>query len=36
LVVPETHSLSSPVGDSWESTHPCNDHFELESKNKIK
>ena len=34
-MVPETHSLSSPVGDSWESTHPCNDHLELESKNKI-
>ncbi len=34
-MVPETHGLSSPVGDSWESTHPCNDHLELESKNKI-
>ncbi len=27
LVVPENHGLSSPVRDSWESTHPCNDHF---------
>ena len=34
-MVPETHGLSSPVRDSWESTHPCNDHLELESKNKI-
>ncbi len=34
-MVPETHSLSSLVGDSWESTHSCNDHLELESKNKI-
>ena len=32
-MVPGTLGLSSPVGDSWESTHPCNDHLELESKN---
>ena len=35
-MVPENHGLSSPVRDSWESTHPCNDHFELKSKNKKK
>ena len=28
LVVPESSGLSSPVRDSWESTHPCTDHFD--------
>ncbi len=31
-MVSGTLGLSSPVGDSWESTHPCNDHLELENK----
>ncbi len=31
LVVPGNHGLSSPGRDSWESTHPCNDHFHLVS-----
>ena len=29
LVVPGHRGLSSPGRDSWESTHPCNDHFDL-------
>ncbi len=35
LVVPESSGLSSPVRDSWESTHPCTDHFDSNAK-KIK
>ena len=29
LVVPGHCGLSSPGRDSWESTNPCNDHFDL-------
>jgi hypothetical protein len=32
LVVPESSGLSSPVRDSWESTHPCTDHFNSNAK----
>ena len=32
LVVPESSGLSSPVRDSWESTHPCTDHFDSNAK----
>ncbi len=35
LVVPESSGLSSPVRDSWESTHPCTNHFDSNAK-KIK
>ncbi len=35
LVVPESSGLSSPVRDSWESTHPFTDHFDSNTK-KIK
>ena len=35
LVVSESSGLSSPVRDSWESTHPCTDHFDSNAK-KIK
>ncbi len=32
LVVPESSGLSSSVRDSWESTHPCTDHFDSNEK----
>ncbi len=35
LVVPESSGLSSLVRDSWESTHPCTDHFDSNAKNII-
>jgi hypothetical protein len=34
LVVPESSGLSSPVRDSWESTHLCTDHFDSNAKKK--